>query len=221
MLRGLFVTGTDTRIGKTMVSAALMQRFRGQAPVRYWKPIQTGIEHDNDTKEVSRLGSCSTSEILSMGLRLARPLSPHLSARLAGQPIEIAPLLEIIAAQPPSNRWIVEGAGGVLVPLNDHAMMIDLIAALGLPTVVVARARLGTINHTLLTIEALRARALTVAGVVMVGKPNADNREAIERYGGVRVAGELPKLEPLTPASLRRWAVAELDRDDHLATFLQ
>jgi dethiobiotin synthase len=216
VLQGVFVTGTDTGIGKTVVSAAMLHRYRGVSPVRYWKPIQTGVETDSDTREVRRLGRTTPGELLSDGIRLRRPLSPHLAARLSGASIDVAELLEIAAAQPPSNRWIVEGAGGVLVPINDVTLMIDLIGRLTLATLVVARATLGTINHTLLTIEALRARSIPVAGVVMVGKPNRDNREAIEAYGRVPVVGELPKLDPLTPSELSRWAATSLDPEGRL-----
>jgi dethiobiotin synthetase len=194
----------------------MMHRYRSQSPVRYWKPIQTGVEADSDTRDVRRLGRCGVSEVLSEGIRLRHPVSPHLAARLSGESIDLAAVLAIAAAQPSANRWIVEGAGGVLVPLNDSALMIDLIAKLALPAVIVARSRLGTINHTLLTIEALRARSIPVAGVVMVGKPHRDNREAIEGYGRVPVVGELPKLDPLTPSALSRWAGASLDREGRL-----
>ncbi len=207
MPRGLFVTGTDTGVGKTVVSAALMHYYRRFSPVRYWKPVQTGIEQDDDTATVRRLGACADAEILEAGVRLPRPVSPHLAARLADRRIEIQALAPLPAAD---VRWIVEGAGGVLVPLNDRQTMADLMAALGLPVLVAARSTLGTLNHTLLTIEALRARALRVAGVVMVGPRDAHNREAIEHYGAVPVLGEMPSFADLTPEALRAWAESEL-----------
>jgi len=212
-VRGLFVTGTDTGVGKTVACAALMHRFRG---ARYWKPIQTGIEYDNDTNEVQRLGSCTSEELLDEGVRLRRALSPHLAARLDGRPIDLERLMGHAVSQAVATRWIVEGAGGVLVPINDSALMVDLIAALGLPVLVVARTRLGTINHTLLTLEALRAKALMVVGVLMVGEPDRENRAAIETYGRVSVVGELPFLDPLTPATLGAWARVNLDAANQL-----
>jgi malonyl-CoA O-methyltransferase len=99
----------------------------------------------------------------------------------------------------------------VLVPINANQFMIDLIGKLGLPVVVVARSGLGTINHTLLTLDALRRRSISVAGVVMVGELNGGNRAAIENYGKISVLGELPQLTPLTPQSLKAWATASLD----------
>jgi len=221
VLRGLFVTGTDTGVGKTVAAAALVHRCRGQFPVRYWKPIQTGIEQDDDTAEVARLAACSSGEILASGVRLERPVSPHLAATLAGTPIDIDALIALVNAEPMSTRWIVEGAGGVLVPVNDQSNMADLIARLGLPAVVVARTALGTINHTLLTIEALRSRSILIAGVIMVGAPNKDNRDAIERYGCIEVLGEMPRFESLTAGALAAWAASNLDRNGRLADLLR
>ncbi len=201
-MQGLFVTGTDTGVGKTVVAAALLSRKRSSPHVRYWKPVQTGIEVDDDTTTALALAGLPAARALHEGVRLSRPLSPHLAAALAGTSISVAGLLALATQQPPSDRWIVEGAGGVLVPLDDRQLTIDFMAILGLPVVIVARTSVGTINHTLLTIEALRARAIAIVGVVLVGPPNADNRQAIEAYGHVTVVGTLPMLEPLTPSSL-------------------
>ena len=191
-MRGLFVTGTDTGVGKTVLSAALMLRYLEAC---YWKPVQTGP--DDDSAEVRRL---SRGQVLDEGIRLPDPVSPHLAARRAGMTIEIPSPARDGAV------YIVEGAGGVLVPLNDSQTMIDLMARFGLPVVVAARTSLGTINHTLLTIEALRTRGLRVAGVVMIGAGNADNRAAIEHYGNVAVIAEMPHFDPLTPEALKKWA---------------
>ena len=216
---GVFVTGTDTSVGKTAVSAALLHRYRGQ--LRYWKPVQTGIEQDDDTAEVQRLSGCGPRGVLAEGVRLRHPVSPHLAARLGGVNITIDALAATLEVQPSTDRFVVEGAGGVLVPLNDTERMVDLIARLGLPAVVVSRSSLGTINHTLLTLEALRARAVPIAGVVMVGPPNADNRLAIDQYGHSPVLGALPLFEPLTPERLRRWAEAECDPESRLLEYLR
>jgi dethiobiotin synthetase len=221
VLRGLFVTGTDTGIGKTIVSAALVQRYRAVVPIRYWKPIQTGIEQDDDTAEVMRLAACREDEIFRSGVRLALPVSPHLAAARSGTTIDLEPMMKTIESEPQTHRWIVEGAGGVLVPINGHETMADLMTKLQLPVVVVARTKLGTINHTLLTVEALRRRMLRVAGVVMVGEPNTDNRDAIERYGDIQVLGEMPCFNPLTPIQLSSWAAAQLDRNGSLLELMR
>jgi dethiobiotin synthase len=213
-MKGFFVTGTDTGVGKTVASAALMHRLRGVGPVRYWKPIQTGIEIDDDTATVRRLGACSDDELFDQGVRLPKPVSPHLAAEWAGQKIELKELRELVGdGGDDSTTWIVEGAGGLLVPVNETQMMADWISYLALPVLVVARSGLGTINHTLLTLEAVRARGLPVAGVMMMGEPNADNRAAIEKYGHVPVVGEMPFLTPLDPGLLAAWSVTHLDAE--------
>jgi malonyl-CoA O-methyltransferase len=203
-MRGVFVTGTDTGVGKTVVSAALVRALR-PVGVGYWKPVQTGIEQDNDTETVRQLAACAPVEIWDRGVRLERPVSPHLAARLAGRPLTVA---GVTADAPVDARrfWVVEGAGGVLVPLNDRELMVDLMAALDLPIVIAARSGLGTINHTLLTVEALRMRSLPIAGIVLVGEPNPENRAAIDaRVTGARILAELPVIAPLEPASLEAW----------------
>jgi dethiobiotin synthetase len=217
MSPGLFVTGTDTNIGKTVLSAALMHRYRQVLSVRYWKPVQTGFPEDDDTAEVRTLGACPEEEIFDSGIRLPRPLSPHLSAQLAGTTIDMRALA---ATLPTRAGWIAEGAGGVLVPLNNTDLMIDFIRLLGLAAVVMTRSGLGTINHTLLTIEALRSRRIPVAGVVMGGDLNPENRRAIEMYGRVAVLGEMPRFPELSSTILREWACAELDRGSCLQQFM-
>jgi dethiobiotin synthetase len=233
----MFITGTDTNVGKTVVAAAVMLRYRGEAALRYWKPVQTGIEQDDDTQEVKRLSRVCDNEVLNRGVRLPGPLSPHLAARRAGTRVTVQSLvdqlhtadLKVSAARnaesrialdaargkpnPESRlRWIVEGAGGALVPLNERETMADLMQALDLPVLIATRSTLGTINHTCMTIEVLRRRMLRVAGVVMVGERNDDNRLAIERYGAAEVIGQMPRFDPLTPEALDSWVHAEFDR---------
>ena len=246
-----------------MVSAALLHRYRADVPLRYWKPIQTGTEQDDDPAEVGRLGRCGSEELLPSGVRLPIPVSPHLAARLSGCTIRLEPLIDFVIAEtarcgaglqacergkvgrgfspatsralkgpryaPRHNdetgsrepRWIVEGAGGTLVPVNESETMADLMVRLGLPIIVVTRTTLGTINHTLLTLEALRRRALHVVGVVMVGHRDRENRAAIEQYGDVAVLGEMPWLDPLTPEEVAKWATAELDPGRRLLELLR
>ena len=191
-MRGVFVTGTDTGVGKTVLSAALMLRYPDAV---YWKPIQTGS--DDDTAEVGRL---SGGRVIDQGIRLPDPVSPHLAAKRAGITIDLNKLM------PPSGFCVVEGAGGVLVPVNESQVMADFMVKLGLPVLIAARTTLGTINHTLLTIEVLRGRALKIAGVVMIGDRNSDNRAAIEHYGKVPMLADMQRFEPLTPECLRAWA---------------
>lgn len=240
------MTGTDTNVGKTVVAAALMIRCKKAVPVRYWKPIQTGAGRDDDSAEVFRLaglGRAGRPAVLEAGVRLPHPVSPHLAARLSGGAIDLERVLEpmaadfrareagpalvsaapVLAAADGSGEtlWIVEGAGGALVPINETDLMTDLMVRLGFPVVVVSRSMLGTINHTLLTLEALRRRALSVAGVVMVGPPDAENRGAIEHYGKVAVIGEMPRFEPLTPDAVQMWADSALDPAGRLLNTLR
>lgn len=205
MRRGVFVTGTGTGVGKTVACAALMAQLRRSRAVTYWKPVQTGIESDDDTAEVVRIASCSEEEVLRDGIRLPRPVSPHLAARLAGTRIDVAQAMAPVARIDADRFVIAEGAGGVLVPLNESETMTDLMTALDMPVVVVSQATLGTINHTLLTLEALRSRGIEVAGVIFNGV-DAENRAAIEHFGRVRVLAELPRFDPVNPTTVGEWA---------------
>lgn len=189
-----FVTGTDTDVGKTAVSAWLVLHLGAS----YWKPVQSGLEGETDAAAVRRLAGIAAERILPSAYELPEPLSPHEAARRAG--VRIA--LERITLPRVSGPLIVEGAGGLLVPLNETDLVIDLIGRLRLPVILVARTLLGTINHTLLSLEALRARGLPIAGVVLNGPPVPHNRAAIEHYGKVRVLGHLPPLKPLDRARL-------------------
>ncbi|PKU23800.1 dethiobiotin synthase [Telmatospirillum siberiense] len=183
-MRGVFVTGTDTGIGKTMVAAWLVRSWRAD----YWKPVQSGIAEGLDADVVRRVAP--ETAIHPSAFMLNEPLSPDQAARLDG----VAISLDDFHLPETSNSLVVEGAGGAMVPLNDRHMMIDLMARLGLPVVLVARSGLGTINHTLLTLEAMRHRGLAVAGVIMSGPPNDANRQAIEHFSGIGVVAQLPLL---------------------------
>lgn len=191
-----FVTGTDTGIGKTVVSALLCAALDAY----YWKPIQTGTREGTDRRTVERLAERPRAKLLPEIYRFAPPVSPHLAAERAGVRIELQEIrMPEIGVR---ENLIVEGAGGALVPINETQLMTDLMKHLGLPVILVARTALGTINHTLLSLAALRSARLNVRGVVMVGKPNADNREAIEHYGKIRVVGGVPPLKKLDRSSL-------------------
>jgi len=193
-VQGFFVTGTDTDVGKTIVSAWLV----GRLGASYWKPVQAGNHPETDSDIVRRLAGVPPERILPEAYVLPEPIAPHEAARRAGITIEMAKL-----APPPCNGpLVVEGAGGLLVPLNDKVYVIDLAAELHLPIILVARSTLGTINHTLLSIEAIRRRGLPLAGVVVNGPETPHNRAAIERYGKVEIIAEIPWLDHLTGAKL-------------------
>jgi dethiobiotin synthetase len=193
-----FITGTDTGVGKTVVSALLCAALDAY----YWKPIQTGTRDGTDRRTVERLGELPRAKLLPETYRFSPPVSPHLAAQKAGATIELRRIqMPEIGVK---ENLIVEGAGGALVPINETQLMTDLMKHLGLHVLLVARTALGTINHTLLSLAALRSAGLTVRGVIMVGKPNAENRKAIEHYGTIGVVGAVPRLKKIDRGTLLR-----------------
>ena len=188
-MQGFFVTGTDTDVGKTLVSAWLMTHFGAD----YWKPVQAGSEPETDSATVRRLAEVAPQRILPEAYLLAAAMAPHEAARREGLTLDLAKIIPPDTGRP----LVVEGAGGLLVPLTEREFVIDLADALELPVILVARSTLGTINHTLLSLEALRRRSMTIAGVVINGPETPHNRAAIERYGQVEVIAEIPWLESI------------------------
>lgn len=199
------VTGTDTGIGKTVFSAALT----GALGAHYWKPVQSGLADGADKDEVARLAGLPATRILPEAYRLTEPLSPHRAAELDGVTIDPA-----LLALPPQRPLVVEGAGGALVPVTRAETYADVFARWGLPVVVVARTQLGTINHSLLTFEALRARGVIIHGVAFVGEANEDSEATIAQMGKVRRLGRLPVLPELTPSALAQAFAAGFDLRD-------
>jgi len=195
-MTGFFVTGTDTNVGKTVLSALLVAALDAV----YWKPIQTGASEGTDRESV-RLWAEATEDRLPLErYRFDPPVSPHLASREAG--IRIALDMFELPEAPAGRKWIVEGAGGVMVPVNERDLMRDLIQRIGFPAVIAARTALGTINHTLLTLAALREARLSICGVALIGDENIENRRAIEHYGDVRVIGHIPMLKKINRAAL-------------------
>jgi dethiobiotin synthetase len=186
----IFITGTDTNIGKTLVSSWLCLHTLYD----YFKPIQTGAEQGTDSASVANL---TLAKIWPENFIYKTPLSPHLSARIENKEIDVNKII-----LPKTKNLIVEGAGGVMTPINAKYLMIDLINMIGLPTIVVASSKLGTINHTLLTLQALKTKAIEVLGVIVSGQKNADNCQAIEYYGKTKVLAQLPHLAQINTASL-------------------
>lgn len=191
MSRTIVVTGTDTGIGKTVFAAALASALGAT----YWKPVQAGLEEGGDTALVCALGVART---LPEAYRLNTPCSPHRAAELDSIAIDPARLTLPEIGGP----LVVEGAGGVLVPLTPGLLFADLFARWNQPVVLVARTALGTINHSLLSIEALRSRGVPILGVAFVGEAVEDSEATIARIGNVRRLGRLPLLETLDTPSL-------------------
>ena len=218
----LVVTATDTEVGKTVVSAILLRRYAA-AGLTYWKPVATGSKDDRDRDTVRELSSdLASTQVLDETYLFREPLSPHLAARLDGARVDpdflVREFRRLQATHGPG--LVVEGIGGLLVPLvDDGPLLSELFHQLGLPVLIVARSGLGTINHTLLTLEAARRRDLTVLGVVLVGPPNAENRAAIEAWGDVAVVAEVPWLEKVDRPSVAA-AARDFDPDGTLDSFL-
>jgi dethiobiotin synthetase len=192
-----FVTGTDTNVGKTVVSALLTLGL-GAA---YWKPVQSGLEPLTDTDYVRQVTGLDDSHFFPECYRLTQPLSPHAAAAIDG--LEIA-LTDFQLPSTPKPHLIVEGAGGLMVPLNSQAFIIDLIRQFQLPVCLVTRSTLGTINHTLLSLAQLRRAGVPILGVIINGPKNPSNREAIVHYGQVPVLAELEPLAAVNATTLRQ-----------------
>jgi dethiobiotin synthetase len=234
-MRGLFVTATDTDVGKTILSAALLAAMAAEGePVRAFKPVVTGLEQPApaigvgawppDHELLAAAAGMSPEEVTP--LHYGPAVSPHLAAQLAGEPIDVDALLAAAHASAADATLIVEGVGGLLVPLAEDHTVCDLAAALGLPVLIAARPGLGTINHTLLTLQAARTASLDVRAVVLTPWPRSpdllerSNRETIARLGEVEVetleqlagpgAGELARAGGKLP--WRRWLVDAGDR---------
>ena len=199
----IVVTGTDTGIGKTVFSAALS----GALDAYYWKPVQAGRQPETDAETVRRLGKVPAERILPDVCDLTTPASPHLAAERGGIEIDLA-RLATLPATPGDAPLVIEGAGGLMVPLTRRELQIDLFARWGLPVVLVAATRLGTINHTLLSIEALKRRGIPLLGVAFVGEENADSERTICEMGCVRRLGRLIGTRGAAPAQ----AAAPRDR---------
>lgn len=233
MSKGLFVTGTDTDVGKTWVTSALAaainRRLRGvkQQKLRLWKPVQSGVrmgEAQADSYRLVQGSGVGQQESDTVTITLEAPLAPWMAAKREGKTIDWKALVQEghrrLQADGP---LLIEGAGGLIVPLTERHLVADLAAALGLPVLIIARPKLGTVNHTLLTVEYARQRGLQVAGVIMNGYEDehdpglAENRRMIETFGQVRVWGMLPwnGESPQTDAGWSAWRELWVETVEH------
>lgn len=212
-MKTLIVTGTDTGIGKTVVCAMLMLALDGF----YWKPIQSGTAGGTDRQRAIALTGLPSSRFFDERYVLREPLSPHRAAESDG--VKIDPE-HLILPHGPEDRWLlIEGAGGVLVPITRDILQAAMFSRWRAPAIVVARTALGTINHTLLTLEALTHRAIRVQGVIFVGDSMPDTERTISEMGGVKRLGRLPRLPSLSAANLREAFDAHFDRRDFEAAY--
>jgi dethiobiotin synthetase len=223
-MRGLFVTGTDTDVGKSVLAAALLAAMAAAGErVCAHKPVLTGCEdrHAGDRSQPQAAGWPADHELLGAAadmppgevapLRYAAAVSPHLAAAVAGEPIDPARLLAAGFAAASAGTAVVEGVGGLLTPLAERYTVCDYALALGLPVLIAARPGLGTINHTLLTVAVARAAGLALRAVVLTPWPSRpsllerSNRETIARMAGVEVEG-LPRVRDPQKDALARAA---------------
>jgi len=230
-MKGVFVTGTDTDVGKTVFCRALIRSSVGRGQrVAALKPVESGVildargeVVDGDALQLDRATGAPRGHAAVCRRAFAEPVSPHLAARRAGVTIDGDELVAFVRQQAEGfDLAVVEGAGGFLVPLSETFLVADLAAGLALPVIVVARERLGVINATLLTVEALRSRGLQLAGVVLIGDPPpvSDNAASIVRCSGVPLLGRLPTLDPAVLADDDRLAATlgagfDFERLDH------
>lgn len=203
----IVVTGTNTDVGKTVFAAALTNALGAL----YWKPVQAGLKCETDSKTVMRLGGLSEDRIIPERWSLGTPASPHRAAEIDG--VQIDP--EALHVPDTGGRpLVIEGTGGLMVPLNRSTLYIDTIARWGLPVVLCTRTTLGTINHSLLSLEALRRRRIDVLGVVFIGDEHPDSEGIICDIGRTRRLGRLPHLSPLTRETLQAAFSRSFDCDD-------
>jgi len=196
MSEGFFITGTDTNVGKTVLSSLLCVVLKGI----YWKPIQTGASEGTDRATVAASANLGPADVREEAYIFNDPVSPHLAAQRAGCEISLQKIR--LPAIRNGSPLIAEGAGGVMVPINSQQFMIDLMRHLALPAVLAARSTLGTINHTLLSLQCLESSGIRVSGVVLIGPENPENRQAIERYGKTPVIGQIPPLQRIDKQTL-------------------
>jgi dethiobiotin synthase len=193
-MQGYFITGTDTDVGKTVASAWVMLHLGAD----YWKPIQSGTEPTTDLDVIRKLTKLPDERFYPETYTLSQPLSPHEAARRDGVKIEMNKFQLPQTVRP----LVVEGAGGLMVPINEDNFVIDLIKQLDLPVILVCRSGLGTINHTLMSLEVMRTRNISVVGIIMSGVKSPHNRQALEEYGDAPIIAEIDFIENITPEAL-------------------
>ena len=197
-MKTYFITGIGTDIGKTIVSAILVEALKAD----YWKPIQSGDLHQTDTMKVQGLISNSTSDFFPEAYRLTEPMSPHAAAAIDGVTIN----LDSIKVPPTNNNLIIEGAGGLMVPLNNDSLVIDLIEKLKVEVILVSRNYLGSINHTLLSVEALQRRNIPIKGIIFNGNPVNTSVKFICEYTGLKSLFRIDNEETIDKQTILKYA---------------
>lgn len=204
MSTGIFITGTNTNIGKTWVSALLMSAAHSHGiAARYFKPVQTGSDCDCTT--VKKLTGLADENIIKPLFCFQAPLAPYRAALLENKYIDLDLIVDRVKKKS-SSPYLVEGAGGLLVPLTEKYLIRDLIKILDLPIIIVASTQLGTINHTLLTLEAAQAADIKITGLVLSGECDLYLVDTLKQFTSIPVIAEIPVLNDVTAENFTRLA---------------
>ena len=196
-IKKFFITGTDTSVGKTLFCSILMDKFLYD----YWKPIQTGNKNDNDTIYIKKICKIPSNRFYKPAFSFRKSLSPHQAAKYENVSINLNNIKKPIT----NNPLIIEGIGGILVPLNNKNLIIDLIKKLKFPVIIVSRSTLGTINHTLMTIKILRQNKIKIYGVVLNGVMNKKNAQSIKHFGKVKVLAQIPFFKKISLKKIKNF----------------
>ena len=194
-MRKIFVTGIGTGIGKTLIAALLTEKLKAD----YWKPLQAGNLDDTDTDFIKRLVSNTQSVFHSETYRLTAPMSPHAAAEIDGVEIKLSDF----KIPETNNNLVIEGAGGLLVPLSNELLIIDLIKHINAEVVLVSQNYLGSINHTLLSAEALKSRNINVTGIVFNGETYPQGEQIILQRTGLRCLARVPQMNDISRESIK------------------
>lgn len=198
-MRAIAIAGIHTGIGKTIVSAVIAEALAAD----YWKPVQAGELENSDTLIVSKLISNGLSRVHTEAARLTQPLSPHAAANIDNISIDY----KNFTFPETDNILIIETAGGIHSPMNDEATMVDFISHYNLPVILVSNNYLGSINHTLMSVEVMKARGINLLGIIINGDRNNDSETFIEQYSKLPIITHIPQLEELTHENITQQAL--------------
>lgn len=193
-----FITGIGTDVGKTVIASILVEALHAD----YWKPVQCGDLENSDTTRVKQLTSNTESQFHPETYRFTQPLSPHAAAKIDGVKIEA----DDFKLPKTNNHLIIEGAGGLMVPLNENRLIIDLIKSLFMPVILVSRNYLGSINHTLLSVEILKHRNIPIAGIIFNGVENIESESIIKQFSGLYIFGRVDEEPVINSEVIKKYS---------------
>lgn len=200
MKKTYFITGISTEVGKTIASALLVEKLQAD----YWKPVQSGDLHDTDSHKIARYISNQKTNIHPEAFRLNTPASPHYAADVDGVKIELTDF----KIPQTNNHLIIEGAGGLLVPLNEKDTILDLMESFKIPSILVANYYLGSINHTLSSIQILRQKNIPIEALIFMGETNVSSRDIIKKISGdyINTFIEIPQIPNISPSAILEYS---------------